>query len=135
MEIRGITLATLSRLRFGRGGQDWSLKGSRMGIVFGPKMYRLETSNESVKARLINTGLVETMRTWPPRPELTYRAQTGVPNVIYDADKGHLKYDVNVRPNNFDQLTAEQFVAQLDLLFDLAKINKEADSYSGVRER
>ena len=104
----------------GRWGKDWEARYGVEGMLdlFGPKSWHIDTEDEALKQRLIDSGVITTLQNWAEHPTAVW--------VVWDAKKGSLNHIIKVDFYWFGP-SPEQFKAQLDLVNHLLEINKRAN--------
>ena len=106
-------------------GTNWKLRYGRQG-GFGPKRWYVSAPDESLSDRLTAAGAVSAVEASLSR--LVSSADWDAPQIECRrrGRHGYLSYSVAVRDGTVDQVTAEQFTAQLELLAYLAELNLQA---------
>jgi hypothetical protein len=79
----------------------------------GEKHWRIGSQNESLELRLLDSGIIDLMATWPE-----------CPNVSYIARKGLLRFELAIS----EMPAPQRFQDQLGLLQELARTNRVKQS-------
>jgi hypothetical protein len=101
----------------GRSGKAWKARYGSEGMLdlFGSKSWYIDTEDEALKQRLVDSGVIATLQN-----------RTDHPTIVWDAKQGSLNYIIKVDDYWFVP-SPEQFRAQLDLLIDLSETNERVN--------
>ncbi len=114
-------------LQVGSGGYEWCLRyGRRLGAWRSEEWY-VKSRDPAVAESLESSGALTLMAHWYCHVDQPFSAELVLPRVLYDPDRGRLSYVVNVAEGRMTSLTLEQFTAQLDLLGQLAELDRQAN--------
>ena len=78
-------------------------------LGFGEKHWRIRSQGEDLERRLLDSGILDLMATWPEHPDISYIAR-----------KGLLRFELAI----LEMPTPQRFQDQLDLLQELARTNQ-----------
>lgn len=103
-------------LTHGAATGDWAL--SYTGEKFlgtGVKTWRVKSKDDALARRLTESGAVTALQTWGSQPEITYKSKSGTLHYWQRVD------------GMYDVPSPEEFAAQLDLLSNLANLNRQVN--------